>query len=937
VLLLGGAAALAAVAGLAGPVGSARAQLIDDGRSDPQDQRQPEEPAPAEPQANPPRGGGVQVFRPGQGRAIPAGVNAPAAADQSGAAEPGTAQQAGAPGGEDQVTLPALGEPLEITALIEFVQAALGVNFAVEGTPTGTITFNAPLSVPKSRLLGLLDAMLERYEYTVTLEPETGFYVVHPIGSVRPSFSGEQATTKILRTPNVKPSLLRGPIIAAMVGPGSDGNVGAALQAAGQLGSAPAVGGGVSIQAIDELGVLMVTGSARKIRAVEEIIEQILSVGDEIDLHRIELDHLAAPVARERAIGLVGGSTGARGAFPGGQNIAQIAGQDPGASASGFAGSTLDNLSERLAVDTQSNALLFRGTRGELARVEELMAVIDRPSTLEPRNYFAGGTAQQIADIASQRGLGEVVLLNEDAGLSDQQLFFRSQQQALQGGQGGGTAGGPVMVVDLKTGRIVYYGTTSQHAQLDELMKELKTDDDRVVIRDYKLKHAQAEDVADVLDQIITGARRTAEGGLLPETQGGGVAQVRRDITPVVTADGEVALIGAAGNDVSASFDPNQVIVVPDVLNNQILVRAPVRQQDQMSKLISRIDQRRSQVMIEVTIISVSDTRDFRLAVEAQILNGQYGLQSNFGLSSVGTGNGFLDQRVVAANLPGFTSAIVQSDSIPLIVNAVQTDTDARIVSNPQLLVNDNEEASIVSTNQEPTTSTSQGDNSTITSFQGYEEAGTTLTVTPSISEGGYLRLTYEVELSSFTGAGTEGVPPPRQVTTVGSAVTVPSDSTIVVGGIKARNDRKTIVKVPLIGDIPILGEAFKDRRRNSTDSVLYVFITPRIMTDPNFYDLKLYTQGPQAAVELDTGVPDLQPLLIGPSSEGLRPGAGAPPALPERTAPVPTSVPTSGPSPAPSSPPESMAPTTTPGPGTAPTSTGGAVVEALPPAGAGS
>ena len=788
----------------------------------------------------------AQLFEPAEDEPVP--VFAQPARTPPAARAAGTTAAAADRGDEPSVSFDAFSEPIELTELVDFVGAELGVNVIIRGQLTGSIVFNAPVEVPRSRLLGLLDAMLEQYGFTVVRDDTTGFYLVVPVGEVRPTFgAGEDGatTSKVIRTPNVKPSLLQQPV-QTLLGQGQTGN----------------------IAYLDELGVLVVTGSPRTISRVESLVGQLLAVREDIRYHRLPLEHVAAPVARTLAIGLSGSQSGSGG------NVANVVRRANNANnqqnidtAAALGGQTLNNLGDRLTVDPQGNALLFRGTDDELDAVRELIELIDEPIPFEPRSYFAGSAALQIAEIASQQGLGDIIRLDNE---QDTGLSIGNRQNAQQTTtQQSSVTGGPIMVVDPARGSIVYYGTPSQQAELDSLLEELGIEDERVVIRTYVLEHSLAEDVADLLEAIITGRSATGESSLLPESTGR--AQVRRDLEPVATPEG-VRLQGAGGDDVSAAFDPDQVVVVPDVPNNQIVVRAPLAQQEELNKLVAKLDLRRAQVYIEALIVSVNDTANSRFAIETQILNGQYGIQTNFGLSS--QEGGFLDQRTVATGLSGLTSALIQSESIPLIINAVRTDTDGRIVSSPSLLVNNNEEASIVSLEEQPTTSTSQGDNSTITSFDGFEDAGTNLLVTPSISDGGYLRLTYEVELSSFIGTSTgDGIPPARTTNTVSSAVTVPSDATIVVGGIKVSNTQETVIKVPFIGDIPIVGELFRDTTKTTTNSVLYIFITPRIMSDPNFLDLKLYTKGPQSAVEIDDAAPDLDPIVI--ESVGMAPAGG--------------------------------------------------------------
>jgi type II secretory pathway component GspD/PulD (secretin) len=143
-------------------------------------------------------------------------------------------------------------------------------------------------------------------------------------------------------------------------------------------------------------------------------------------------------------------------------------------------------------------------------------------------------------------------------------------------------------------------------------------------------------------------------------------------------------------------------------------------------------------------------------------------------------------------------------------------------------------------------------------------EAGTTLKVTPQISDGGSLKLKYEIELSSFTGEGTNDLPPPRQVNTVKSeSVTVPHDSTVVVGGLVVDQKTKSVAKVPLLGDIPLFGLLFQDRNTGNRQTVLYIFLTPKILRDENFQDARLLTKGPQSRAGLPEDIPVMMPTTV--------------------------------------------------------------------------
>lgn len=737
---------------------------------------------------------------------------------------------------EPMVSFGAFSEPIELTTLIEYVGTSLNINITVKGAPTGEITFHAPVQIAKSKLIDLLDAMLEQYSFTISHEPISNFWIVQPISDIRSTLGSDRASTQIIPTPNIKPSLIKPALDAALIG----GNT--------------AKASGNSIQPVDELGVLIINAPPRDIQRIQELVNQLIQIDDDQRYIRFELLHLAAPVALERAVGLTGGNAS------GNQRLTASPGG--GQPSIGLSSASLSNMADRITVDPQGNALIFKGTDFEIARVQEVLDVIDVPNTLDPKSYFAGSSAAQIADIARNRGLGEVISIDDQQQNTFGQTNIRIQQQGgFQSQQSSTATGGPVMVVDTTRGNIIYYGTPAQQQQLADLLVELGTEDERIVIKDYVLSHSDAEIVAELMTAIITGEQRTGDSDFLPGSTGGG-----RGSTPQSAA----RLFGnsGGGSEVSAAFDPDVVSVIADPDNNQVLVTAPIKQQDELAKLIARLDRRKAQVFLQALIVSVSDTENFTLAFESQINAGQFGLNTGSTLSGLADTATFGDLRTVNPGLAGMTAAVIMTNQIPIIINANQTNSDVRILSAPQLLVNDNQEATIVSLSEQPFQQITPSNSGTVASFGGFEEAGTTLTVTPSISDGGFLRLDYFVELSNFTATqGTDGSPPPRDRNTIEGTATIPTDATIVIGGITVDNVRDTVIKVPLLGDIPIVGELFKNTSKINTKSKLYVFLTPRIMTDPNFMDLKLMSEGPYAEMELDPRVPDLRSVSINASS----------------------------------------------------------------------
>jgi type II secretory pathway component GspD/PulD (secretin) len=731
------------------------------------------------------------------------------------------------------VMLPAFAEPVQLNTLIELVARTLNVNITSQGDVPGTVVFNAPVPVKKSDLIVLLSNLLEQQSYTITKD-QFGLYTVHPMGALPVKLGGDDlSTTRIFRTPNVRPSALK-PHIEGQMGPPPQAPTGARTTAY-----------------VDELGIIVATDTPRRLAAMGELIQRMLAESAKTTFTRLELRFLAAPVARERALQLVGQLTQrTTGTVAPGQPV------QPGAAA---ATGVLDNLGDRLTVDAQGNALIFRGVSEEVSQVQAVLTVIDVPNNLQPRSYFAGSAAGQIANIAKLKGLGEVTTINEGTATGFDSTATRQPAAAAISSQANQLVGGPVMVVNETNGLIIYYGTPSQQEQLDLLVRQLDIQSEKVVINVYKLKNSDAEDVAQIIEGLLQNSQPVGTSSLLP---GGGQQQSRFNRNPrgnQPTQPTQPAAPHPAGGGNELTLDSSG-FVLADKANNQILVKAPAGQQPEFARLIEKLDLRRPQVYLEAKIVAVNWTNDMRVAFETQLINagGAGGLiNTNFGLSSFPT-NGLIQQpKTVSTALGGLTGAIVKADMVPIIVNALQTKANARVLSVPQILVDDNEEAEITSVDTQPTSVTTQTTGTpSITSAGPDEEAGTKLKVKPSISEGGYLRLKYQAELSAFTGTQTTTasgtLPSPKQVNTIGSdAVTLPTDTTVIVGGLDFDSNRLTRAQIPLLGEIPLIGMLFQDRNSNARTTTLYIFITPKILRDPTFADLRLLTAGPQAFMKL--------------------------------------------------------------------------------------
>lgn len=777
---------------------------------------------------------------------------------------------------------------VDLNVLVDYIAKELDLQIIIQdGNLLGQKVFlPTPIRVPEDQVLRLLNLLLEQKGFTLKRDAGTGIYFISQTGDVDALPGADQfSTTRVIPTQGLRPSSLAQPIAVLGVTSGQ-----------GSPGVQPR-GPAAQIAYLDDLGLILMTGTARQTALVEGLVQRLVHEQSLIRFQRLELRHVAASYARDRVLELEGVGSGvqrpqvrvAPGANPGNQ---------PNPAVLGATGTTLLNLEDRLTVDPQGNALLFRGRPDEISELTRRLEIVDVPNALISRWYGVGRAALAVAQEGGRQALGDVT--TEQGGILDvsgqfSRGFSGSQVGALgqiPGQRAGGGLQGTGFVVFPEAGGFMYRGTESQHAQVQRLIDSLSelTSAELVVVEFYKLRHADATEVEEIINNLLNNQQGTGSSDLLGRDLARGGARDRRSRTnasPLVQqgqpgADGQpqAGADGAGEGDISAVRATEDTFVLADEANNQVVVKAPKRMQPQFARLIERLDLRRPQVYIDAKIVAITGSDDFRMAFETQIVAGQFGLNTDFGLGD--PGNNILAPKTVPGSVGPFnlTAAVVRSDFVPVLLTVLQSNTNSRILSTPQLLVDDNEEAEVISVNREPYGAISRdpGAGADIITQGGEAEAGTTLRIKPQISEGGYLNLEYEIELSSFTGQPREGLAPPSQVNNIRSdSVTVPSDTTIVVGGLTFTSDVNTVFKIPLLGDLPLLGHLFRDTSVSKTTTTLYIFITPTIMRDPNFTDLRLLTRGPAAEAGVAVDLPHQGAVRIDILDRTARPVAPPP------------------------------------------------------------
>ena len=368
------------------------------------------------------------------------------------------------------------------------------------------------------------------------------------------------------------------------------------------------------------------------------------------------------------------------------------------------------------------------------------------------------------------------------------------------------------MVADERTNTIVMSGSELDTLRVKQLiaMIDKETPRGKGKINVYYLENADAEELSKVLQEVPTAEGKTQKGKKAP------VVSERVKIT--------------------ADKATNSLIIMADKEDYMVLM-----------EVIKKLDIPRSMVYIESLIMEVDAEKSFELGINWQAFG-----EISIGGRETAVGGGFSDTILGPETAPGLLSSAglavgllsepveiagLTVSNIAAIVNAVKTDDDFRILSTPQVLTTDNEEARITVGENRPyqtqaTTATSGG---TFESFE-YRDVGKILKITPHVTEGRLVRMNLSLEVTNIdrlSTALTSTTLPVTQKRTIDTTVIVKDSQTVVIGGLIDDSSSINQTKVPVLGDIPILGWLFRSTEETSQKTNLYIFLTPRVIKNP--------------------------------------------------------------------------------------------------------
>ncbi|MGA2322848.1 MAG: secretin N-terminal domain-containing protein [Sedimentisphaerales bacterium] len=291
------------------------------------------------------------------------------------------------------------------------------------------------------------------------------------------------------------------------------------------------------------------------------------------------------------------------------------------------------------------------------------------------------------------------------------------------------------------------------------------------------------------------------------------------------------------------------IIIVPDPNTFSLIVYANKKNQDWIADLIKTLDRRRPQVLIDVTLVEVTRTEAFNLDLQLaskfpEMVPGTGHMDVVGGIvggaaSGTATQTTFLgkSQEAYSSPVTDVAQGFYSDKHIQALLTAMESKSYGRVLAKPKILVNDGQVGIIKTTDTTNVTLTGQtlvggtGNTSiqTSTSYQPYN-AGITLTIQPNISEGDLLLLIVKLERTDFLKRSDLTKPPDTTSSNIDTTVTVPDGKTIILGGMLKLSQNKGGNKVPLLGDIPLVGGLFRSTSNSADDSKLYVFVKANIL-----------------------------------------------------------------------------------------------------------
>ncbi len=485
------------------------------------------------------------------------------------------------------------------------------------------------------------------------------------------------------------------------------------------------------------------------------------------------------------------------------------------------------------------NALIITEFAPTVYAIQQMLSVMDQKQAEAQLQFkkipLRHAVAEELEPILAE-------LLATDGG-GQANLGLQARARATATGESILSTPEPKIITEPRTNSLIVYAVREDMEKIESLVaqldQEIEGEEGKVHI--YQLQHAIAEDVEETLSELLQGSL------------GGGVTRGRRS--------GQRGFeTGAPGGSpvIGSTLQEQDIIIVAEKHTNSLLIQASKTQYSTLKTIIDAIDVRLPQVLIEAAVVELTENFGDVFGIDLGYAGSVKGDQVVFGTQNgvapivFDPDTGTATRDVVTGGVAGTLIGGVFTDgdfSIPILLQAAKTRDNTNLLSLPSVITNNNQEATLTIGTQQPTGTIgavgSGGSTTQTIGFGGYVDANLTLSISPYISAGDYLRLEINLLVESFGSDPnpSDSIPPPKSTRELSTSITVPDNATIVLGGLKQSDDRESETKVPLLGDIPILGALFRRTSKSKAETTLYLFVSPHIIKEQSFGDIRDLTR----------------------------------------------------------------------------------------------
>jgi type II secretory pathway component GspD/PulD (secretin) len=716
------------------------------------------------------------------------------------------------PNGDEMLELN-LPEKLELVALIDLVGKYLNLNYLYDETKvTGSVTIKVQGRLRVRELYNLLESVLKfrgfvmsRKGRLVTITPVAEALDQDPVFAERVK-AGDVIATSVFHLKYISTAAAK-KLLGEM-----------------KLGS--------SITEIPETGTLVITEYAFRMQRIEDLLSLVDVPGPPREFKLRVLNYTLAEVLVPKIqtlaeqLGTVNVTIGASAQptqAPGAPSRS-VRPRQPTPGQPQQATDTTKKTGVYVDFDKRTNRILMIGLINEITAVEQIIDTLDVPqqdvrAIQEYEIQYVD--INKIVDALKEFGI--IVIAGGAPSVSksavEQQMQAPGAPQAAQvtavATQGLVSLDQPQVVMLESTNSLLVNATPEQHVQISRIISYIDREPVLAAIpyRIYRLENQEPEALAEVLNNLIEKTVKDKEG------------KIQKTV----------------------KYTEENIAIVPDKGTFSLIVYASKKNQEWIGNLIKSLDRRRPQVLIDVSLVEITQDNEFQIDLDV-ITNATNIVSTNKAILSSAINSAFptVSPRTTLYeggyfNGSGQVKGFYNQGNIQALLTLMDKKGYGRVLARPKILVNDNEKGKIerVETQyvQQTTDATLPGtvagattDTVRVTTSYTPYQAKISLEITPQISEGELLRLEIMMTREDFGTATVAGAPKNTTASNINTIVTVPDGSTIILGGLIKLNQSKGGNKVPLLGDMPVVGALFNTIDKVDTGSKLYIFVKANIL-----------------------------------------------------------------------------------------------------------